>query len=769
MRRILALFVSTIVMCAAPCVSHNASAQEGKTEAFAVNNIEVTGNSRIDAGAIETQIRSQRGRLDRQQVSEDIKTLYRTGFFDQVTASLVNVSGGTGTLRFVVVEKPLVRKLLVSGNDGVSEESLAEVFRLENKRFLDKGKIEGMMRNAVSYYQLQGYYDATVGYSVAPVGDNQVDVTFKINEGERYKIREIELRGVDQLDEGDVLDAAQTKEYNWWSSWLFGTGRLNKEMLENDRNLMRQFFLDKGYVDATLSEPRVEKRDDGIYISFDVVEGDEYEVGRVTAQGDLIDNDIAETLDGIKSEAGETFGASKLRDDAFKVSDKFSDIGYAFVNVSPDTAIRKEEKKIDINFNINKGNLVTVNRINIRGNEKTYDNVIRRELKIGEQELFSSKKIKRSQTLLQRLGYFEEVNIAQEPTASQDAVDLLVNVREASTGQFSIGAGYASGDGPIFSARVTENNLFGTGRRLNLLGEIGTQRDNINLSLEDRRINDSYVSSIIEATRTRRVFTDFDRTLQGGGLTFGYPMEQIFGETAEDIGMYLKYEYLSIDISDVDPANAAPLVIQSEGESTVGGITPSIVRNTVNNPLNPTKGSKQVVSYEVTGFGGNQDYFLVEAKNQWYYPMLQTEFGEFVFSLRTSFGYGESNNDDPFPLFRRYFPGGVNSVRGYKNRTLGPTDAQGNEFGGSKQLVHNTEIIFPLINSAGFRGVIFHDAGEAFDDEQSIELGELRQSYGFGVRWASPLGPIRLEVGFPINREEGEKAMVPQFSFGAPF
>jgi outer membrane protein insertion porin family len=267
--------------------------------------------------------------------------------------------------------------------------------------------------------------------------------------------------------------------------------------------------------------------------------------------------------------------------------------------------------------------------------------------------------------------------------------------------------------------------------------------------------------------RTERWFVDFDRQLTGGSTTVGYPGEGL-GTWAEDIAFNLKYELVDVNIKNVDE-DAAQLVKDSEGQSTSSSFTPSIVRNTINNPLNPTKGSKQVLSFEYAGLGGDQKFHLFEARNSWFYPVLEAEWGEIVISNRTSFGYGQSDNEDPFPLFRRFFPGGINSVRGYRFRRLGPKDENGQEFGGAKQLVNNAEVIFPLINSAGFKGVLFYDAGEAFDDDEQIDLAKLRLAWGFGIRWASPLGPIRVEIGYPVNPRDGEPTPVTMFSFGAPF
>ncbi len=733
-----------------------------------VDEVVIDGNRRIDTEAIKLQIGKSSGKFTEDEISQLVRTLYETSYFDQVTAHFVTLENGKRGLEFRVVEKPSVRKVFIKGNDHVDEESLEDIFTFGPRRFLDRTKIHFLIKSAVSYYQAQGYHDADFTYSVVPVGDNQVDLTFTVDEGERYKIREISFLGVNQLDEDELLGVMQTTEYKWWSSWLFGTGRLNEEMLENDQLLIRQHFLDVGFLDATISEPAIEARDGGIYITFNVSEGHPYTIGDISVEGDLIDGSEEATLADIEIESGDTFGASKLRQSSFVISEKFTDIGYAFTNVTPNTVVKREISQIDIHYKVEKGKPVKVRKINITGNTKTYDHVIRREVRINEQDEYSSSLIRRSEVLLRRLGYFEEVNISTETTDKDDEVDLNVNVREGSTGSFSAGAGYSSSEGALFNARLSENNIFGTGRRFVINADLGDERENLVLSLQDRRIDDTFWSGGIDLIRTDREFFDFDRKLQGGSLSVGYPLGEFFGEWAEDLDFSVKYEYLTIDITNVDEADAAPLVIKSQGESTSSGFTPRLVRNTIDNPLNPTDGSRQSLSFEITGLGGSEEYYLIEARNQIYTPVWNSDFGKFVFSWRTRFGYGNTFDDDEFPLFRRYFPGGINSVRGYESRTLGPTDADGNEFGGSKQLINNFELIFPIINSAGLKGVVFYDAGEAFDDDESINFSDLRLAWGYGFRWSSPLGPIRIEFGFPIDKEPGDDSMVTLFSFGAP-
>lgn len=734
---------------------------------FSVSGVEVIGNRRIDANAIKAQLTATAGRVGSQAIDQDVKTLYNSGFFDQVTVSMVTDPSGRSVLKYVVVEKPIVRKSFIKGNEEVSESDLADVLKIEGKKFVDKSKLQALSRKAVSFYQSKGFYDASLDYTATPVEDNEVDVTFTVTEGHRYRVREVTVRGVKDLDESDMLSKVQTRTYKWWSSWLFGTGRVNQEMMDADKQIIRQYLLDHGRLEGTVGEASVEKRDDGLYVNFDISEGQEFKIGKVSASGDLIEGSSEKTVKGIKSEQGEVFSASEVKEDIFTITDKFSDQGYAFANVIPNTSLNKAEGTVDLDFATTEGQKVKIHNITISGNEKTYDHVIRRTLTIQEQETYSGTKIKRSQTLLQRLGYFDEVSITNKPTSDPAVVDLDVLVKEATTGSFSAGAGYSTANGAIFNTKVSENNLFGTGRKVNLNLDFGSQVTNQILSLDDPRINDSWFSGGVDVFRTTRQFNDFNRELAGGSASVGYPLEKILGEWAQDINSTLKYELQDINIKSVDE-DAAQLVKQSAGRSTASSIIPGLVRNTINNPMNPVSGSKQTATVEFAGVGGDQEYYLFEARNAWYYPIAETSFGEFVISDRTSFGYGESLNDDPFPLFRRFFPGGINSVRGYRNRTLGPQDINGKEYGGSKQIVNNLELIFPLINSAGFKGVVFYDFGQAYDDNQPITVDELRQAWGYGIRWNSPLGPIRVEFGYPIDRQPGEKGVQTMFSFGAP-
>jgi outer membrane protein insertion porin family len=515
---------------------------------MSVSGVEIVGNRRIDSAAIIAQLSAASGSVSSEAINQDVKVLYNSGFFDRVSVSAVTDDAGRRKLRYTVTEKPVARKILIKGNDGVSESDLADVVKLDGKRFVDRSKLQALTRKAVSYYQGEGFYDASLDYSMDPVGDNEVDVTFKVDEGKRYRVREVKLQGVKNLDEDDINSTLQTRRYKWWNSWIFGTGRVNQEMMESDKQIIRQYLLDHGRLEGTVGEASIEKRDDGLYVAFDVNEGQEFKVGKVSAGGDLVAGSADKTLEGIKSSQGDTFNASQVREDIFAITDKFSDEGYAFANVVPNTSLNRDSGTVDVDFTSTRGQKVRVNNITISGNEKTYDHVIRRWLTIGEQETYSSSKIKRSQTLLQRLGSFDEVSITNKPTSDPAVVDLDVVVKEATTGSFSAGDVYSTANGSIFNTRVSENNLFGTGRKLNLNLDFGSQVSNQILSLDDPRINDTWVSGGIDGFRTTRRYNDFWREVAGGGVNAGYPLERVFGEWWEDINANLKYELQHVNI-----------------------------------------------------------------------------------------------------------------------------------------------------------------------------------------------------------------------------
>lgn len=707
------------------------------SEAFAephIESIEVLGAKRVEKSTILLQISSEIGtELDSAIIESDIKEIYRTGLFEQVTAK-IRLEGNNAVLIFQVLEKPAIRMVYLKGNKEIDSDDLKEKLGIGARRFLDRKKIAAGIEEAKAYYQSKGYYGTEIEYITTAVEENQVDLTFTVTEGEEKKLREIVFEGNLELSDDELSDEIETATYKWWSSWLTGSGVIKKDQLENDVRILGRHYLNKGYVDVQISDPIIEETEKGLRLTFQIKEGVIYHFAEITVEGDLIENSVEKTLENVESKEGEIFSIDKMRKDAFLVSEKFTDIGYAFANVQPDTNINRENKTVGIVFKVNKGSLVQINRINISGNEKTLDNVIRRSLKIQERELFSSSKIRRSEEILTRLGYFDEVTITPDPSRIQDEIDLTVAVREGQTGTFSAGAGISSGEGFIFNIRLSERNLLGRGYSVALQLDTGTTRENYVLSFDNPRVNDTHWSFGVDLLAVEREFDDFDRNQAGGSVSVGYPLWFLGPKYLDDVRFSLAYELLRIEIDEVEK-DAPQLVIDQRGTSTSSSITPRLIRSTIDNPLNPSAGSRQRVSLQLAGIGGDQEFWLAQASNTFYYPLLDTSIGKFVFSHRVKFGYGDTFNGEDFPLFRRFFPGGIDTVRGFESRELGPKDEEGNEYGGNKQLISNVELIFPLFTTVGFRGLVFYDVGNAFDDEESIDFGDsLKKHFIFNNR-----------------------------------
>ena len=751
-----AIIVLSLFAGAAPIIS----------EAQVISGVRVEGNKRVETGTVLLQVTSAVGReVNSDVLDADVKQIFRTGFFSDVSSQSNRTPSGVEVI-FNVKERPAIREVKLKGNEAVTDDTLKEKLNVGARRFLDLVKIKAGIEQARQYYQGLGYFGVDIDIEQTPVETGEVDLTFVVKEGEKRKITEIVFDGATVTERDELLDAIKTKEKFWLTSWITGSGVLRKEQLEQDSKDLTRYYLNKGYVDARVGLPEVEQTDDGLKVTFKVSEGEVYNFAKISAAGTLFENSESKTLEGIEAKKGETFSAEKLRKDTFTITEKFTDKGFAFTNVSPDTSVDRERRTVSVLFQIDKGKPIIVNRINITGNRKTADNVVRRSMQIQEQELFSSSKIKRSQELLQRLGHFEEANISTEPSSEGDKVDLNVAVREGNTGTFSIGAGLSSGDGILFSSQISENNLFGTGNSLTLDVNTGTRRQNFVLSFNNPRVDDSYFSFGADALSVMRNFDFFERQQTGGSLTLGYPLWFLGEDLLEDIRASATYELTQVGINNIS-ATAPQLVKDQAGDTNASSVTPRLIRNTINNPLDPTKGSRQQASVEFAGLGGEQKFILWQAQNSAFIHLFDLgTSGPLIFSPRQRIGFGQPNGDDVFPLYRRFFPGGINSNRGYDARRMGPKDDRGQVFGGASEVLLNFDLVFPLVESVGLRGLVFFDAGNAFDDNKSF--GNLRRAVGWGFRWRSPIAPIRIEFGYPLDKEAGDSTFVTNFSFGNP-
>ena len=756
-----------------------AQAQEG----LRIDRVEVSGNHRVEEESIRVQLRSQAGLpLSEATVDSDVRALFRMGFFDDVRADL-SERDGRWVLTYTVVERPLIREVRVEGNKALDREELEKALKIRPQTILDPIKVRRGIDDARKEYEKKGYLDVDIREVPESVGEGEVALVFKVDEGKLIRIQDINFEGARAFSAFTLRSVLQTQR-EWFLSFVTGAGNLDREVLKTDVERLTAFYYDNGYIEVRIDEPVVERKDEGLFVTFKIDEGQVFNVGEVGIGGDLLPHND-DLLGLLAMKTGEIFRASRLREDIALLTEKYGDEGYAFVNVIPDTGVDPEARIVDVTYEVSQGPEVSFERIEISGNTKTRDKVIRRELRVAEQQRFSGSGLRVSQERIRRLGFFEDVNLTtRRAEGRSDKLNLLVDVKEGPTGSFAAGAGISSGEAFLFNVRLSEINLFGRGQRLALNADIGSIRRNFTLSFTEPYFLDTDILLGVEAFSWRLLFIDFTREGTGGAIRFLYPLTSLgfptlFGFPLDDTSVGLQYRVERAEISGVSPTASTAIRVE-QGALLASGISPQLFRDTRNHPFDPTSGSVQSVSFEITGLGGNAYYYKGNARGRWFFPFYRNEvLGTFVFSQALDLAVGRSYRgpSDELPLFERFFPGGINSVRGFEIRTLGPQvpvfNSRGqlvrlDTIGGSQQFVSNTEIIFPIVEPLGLRGVVFFDAGDAFTVSQGIPFDDLRLAYGAGLRWLSPIGPLRIELGFPINRRSNDPSTAVNFSFGAP-
>jgi outer membrane protein insertion porin family len=743
----------------------------------------IEGNVRVEEDAIRVNLQSQGGApLDEATVDHDVRATYAMGFFDQVTASVEETDSGT-VLRLHVTERPLVRSVEVEGTDTIEEEDVEAALRVRPHTILDPAKMREGIAAAQRLYADKGLLDASISVKTETAPENEVDVRYEVDEGEPVRVRKIIIEGNEAFSDRKLRGLMQTKK-RWFASRITGAGNLNTDVLKTDAERLTAWYYDHGYVTVRIDEPRVDRDDDGLVVTIKIAEGEQFSVGVVDVAG--AGPGGLEMLDvKLETVPGEVFRASALREDVKTLVERLSEDGYAFAKIEPRTEVDVRNTVVDVTFEAERGEPVIVDRIEITGNTKTRDYVVRREMRLQEQELFSGSELRKSRNALQRLGFFKEVNVSTRRGDATDRLDVVVDVAEGQTGAFSAGAGFSSADSLLFNVQIRENNLFGRGQRVVANVDIGSIRRNIVLSFTEPYFLRTPLILGVDGFNWQIDFDGFERSGTGAGLSLTYPVtafgwDTLWGMSLEEIRLGIGYRFEQAEIGNVD-SDATPSIKAEEGTSYVSSITPRITRNTLNHAFDPTAGSVQDLSVELAGLGGEK-FIKAELRNRLYYTFLRSKrFGDFTYSLGTTIGYGIGDagvDGDELPLFERYFPGGINSIRGYEARSLGPREAKRNRFGrvefttpvgGSVLLVANNEIIFPLARSIGLKGVVFVDAGNAYRSLEDVTADRTRYSVGGGVRWLSPLGPLRIELGLPLNDKPDDDTSFVLFSFGGPF
>ncbi|MFQ5587428.1 MAG: outer membrane protein assembly factor BamA [Nitrospiria bacterium] len=767
----------TVLLITLFSFSNTASAKEKEIE---IKSIEVKGNQRIDRMTIFSHLSVREGDFfSPEKVQSEIKNLYRTGFFDRVEVESEGLEGGLA-LFFIVHEKPFLMDVIFEGNENIEKDQLNEAVQIKTNTFLNKKAISGYVDKITAAYEAEAYYNASVIPVIQALPDNQAVVTFIINEGDQGYIRKIEIEGNTVFDAKKIRKQMETDTYFWLTSWITESGRYKKEQLSFDRERIKDLYLNNGYLNVEVSEPGVRLNEDKTEfdITIPIVEGEQFNIGAIDFDGGTV-FETTELAGLTGSRTGEIFNRGQLRADIGKITDHYGEKGYIYANVVPDLRPNPEKRVVDVTFHVIEGEPVRVREIHISGNNKTRDKVIRREIRVNEQELINTKALRRSFQRLNNLNYFEDINLVPR-RISPEWVDIDVEVKEKPTGTFSVGGGYSSVDKFVATFDVTMGNFLGKGQLLKFKVETGGRRDTYTLTFREPYLFDRELSGTVNFFNQTRDFGVYEEKRTGGdiilGKSFGEYVKGSFSYTVETLEITDVDTTLDTDGVTVitDPRVPQQVIDQKAlGETLTSAVGFSLTRDTRDFFFDPREGGRNSISFEYAGtfLGGDNAYYKVIVDSSRFFPL----WWDHVFSLHGRIGFAEGLDGKQIPVGERFFVGGINTVRGFdfgEAGPLGPSPAPGvlgEVIGGNKEAYFNIEYLIPLVKEAKVKLLLFYDYGAAFDEGERFDLDGMREAAGYGIRWISPVGPLRLEWGHNLDPRPGEPKRTVEFSIGSLF
>jgi len=756
-------------VCVLPC-----AADEVK-----ITLIEVQGNKRIETATILAKIKTKEGSVfSPSLIKEDIKVLYQLGHFEDVQVKTEGFESGLKVI-FSVKEKPLVREVTFEGNDELTVETLKEGLTLLPRTAFNMQLINENAEKIRLKYQDKGYYEAIVVPVVTELRGGDRSVVYYIEEGNEVQLEEVSIKGNRAISSEELKNAIKNQE-RWFFSFMGHSGTLRTEELRDDLESMKNLYYNKGYIQVQVDEPIIEPktytfrecyfwgapvsvtRKNELVVRFNIREGEQFSVGSITVKGNVLIPD-EELFKEIKLQKNDVFNREVLRQGVSRIMDRYDSISRPFASVIPQFNIDPEKKTVAISIDIQEGGEVRIGRIDIMGNSKTRDKVIRREIRLDEGDLYNKKSIKRSYERLNNLNYFETVEILPERRQQDPVMDLNVKVKEKLTGTLSLGGGYSSVDKLVGIAEITQGNLGGRGQLLKFKTQWGGTSKIFVLSFMEPYLFDKAVWGRVDLYKQTQSYDNYKLLTTGVGFSIG----KNFGEY---VSTSLKYSLDDSVVSEITstPSYALQTQLDTYGVGiTTSALTWSIGRDSRDYYLDPKTGSKNSVFVEYAGgiLAGDPNFVKSVADSAWYFPM----FWDTVFMVRGRFGYVGSVIDKPVPMGDRFYVGGSTTVRGFKYGTAGPVDADSNRLGGNKELIYNLELTFPIVPAARLKGLVFYDIGKGFDNYETVKFSQLRQSMGWGFWWLSPIGPLKFEWGYIIHQKPEDEASQFEFSIGALF
>ena len=720
-----------------------------------IAEVDVEGTQVLDKDVVLMRLTLQKGdMLTAKSVNVALKNIYDLGYFDDVKVKVDTIPDGKKVI-FVVKEKPRIQAMGVKGAGAIDSEDILEAVSTKKGGVINPKVLADDIRVIREMYRKEGYYKAKVTHEVEDAGKGVARLTFIIDEGPKLYIQNVIIDGAKQLDPDDIKDVLALKERGFLS-WISNTGVLKEELLDRDAAAIQAYYNSKGFIDVKVGKPEVEIKDDGIDVIYQVWEGERYKMGNTYFKGDLIDGPeklLAVTMIDKLKEDDEYFDRTILKTDVESLTNYYNNYGYAYADVQVNLKDNPETRIVDVVYTISKHQRVHIRRVLIEGNTITRDNVVMREMRLADGDMFSGSKLNRSHTRLSNLGFFEKVDISPVPTGNPAEMDLVVKVKDKPTGRIGGGVGYSTYDSVYLAAKISESNLFGKGYSVSLDGAFSGTRTAFTLNFNNPHLNDSEVGLNLEAHHRIEDFNNYDKTSTGSAANFSYPI----GEYSYVLWGY-SAEYYTLNNIDDDASNS---VKRDKGSHFLSQATGTVVRDTRDNFLQTTKGTVTSLGMVFGGgpLGGTDDFIKYLGSFEWYTPA----FEEVVFHSKFWAGFLHKNfGGDHVPTAERFELGGVGTVRGYSNYSISPLDSADSSEGGTKAFYTNLEFRRQLSKEYGLNSLFFFDAGNSWKEDEMMfsapsrkgtkpTLG-LYKSVGVGLNWYSPMGPLGFVYGYGLDK-----------------
>lgn len=740
----LLLLILFFFMSSMPVLAQNNVQDLGpRVDLFKVNKIRFEGLKKIEPEAVKDRVGVREGMtLDNYLLRSDIEKLYALKYFDHVEARREK-----NDLIFVLKEKPIVSRITFEGNDEIKREDLVAQVKSREFSIIDINTIKADVKTIQAQYEEKGFFLASVSYEIRDLSDENVELVFKINEYDKVRVKKVTFLGNKAFADDDLKGIMETREEAFFS-FLSGAGNFREFNFQTDIEKLRYFYRTKGYFQINIGTPEITISEDKrwVFITIKVNEGPMFTINDISFQGELLFPNT-ELLEKMNIKPGSIYSEDSLRLDIQLLTELYQDEGYAFANVLRTLRIVPGENKVDIEFSFEKGKIARFGTISIKGNSKTRDKVIRRELRIREGAQFSGSDLRRSRENVNRLGFFEQGSVVfntVSPQGKDDVLDVEINVTERNTGQISLGAGYSTATGGFLQASIAQNNFRGLGQNLSFSLSLASNDQRFNLGFTEPYLFDTKWTAGGDIFRTKNEQSvSFSYLKQGFDLRVGYP---IFDYTR----LFVTYKFEDTKLTEVKD----PTINEAVENGLASSVRTTVIRDMRNNTFEPTGGYYLSLSTEYAGVGGDKFWWRNELDTRYYYNFI----GDFVFRTRLFAGQMNEISDREVPRSEKYQLGGSRNLRGYPFEGIGPKQTVVDPTTGrpvtynSRALVSaftSFEIEHPLAREAGLKWVVFFDAGDANEFDQF----KVFMDYGFGFRWFSPIGILRFEFGFPINPE----------------